>query len=81
MSPLLGLAAAVGGYAFLRWLVRAITIPKRRCWLCKGTGRNWWSTEDRKGDCWLCHNEPWRMTFGARLIRGQVRLRPGRWDR
>ena len=79
MSALLGLAGILTVVIGGRWLLRAIVTPERWCWLCKGTGRNWWSGEGRRGKCWLCHGEPWRMTFGARLIRGQVRSK--RWGR
>ena len=79
MSTWLELAGFVAGLCFVWWLLKAIFVPERRCWSCKGTGKNWWSSEDRKGNCWLCHGQPWRMTFGARLIRGQVRSK--RWGR
>jgi len=76
---LLGIAAALGG---LRWLARAIFKPKRTCRWCKGSGRNWWSDEERSGDCWFCHGTPRRMTWGARLVRGEVGpFRGDRWGK
>ena len=72
----LGIVALAGG---VRWLWRAIVKPKRKCRWCKGSGNNWWSDQDRTGDCWFCHGRPRSMTFGARLIRGQVR--PKRWGK
>ena len=79
---LLKAAAGGGVIVLLYWLLRAVFIPERRCWWCKGSGRSWWSTEERKGRCLFCGGNPWRMTFGARLVRGQVRLfRSSRWGK
>lgn len=79
MSPLVQVAAIVAAYGFVRWLLRAIFKPDATCrWCRKHPGKNWWSDPERSGPCWFCHGTPKRRTFGARLVRGQIRLRPGR---
>jgi len=79
---LLKLAPFVAALSFGWWIVKAIVVPERPCWGCHGTGKNRWSNEKRRGPCLVCGGEnPWRMTFGARLVRGRIRLYRGRRDR
>lgn len=76
------LAGIVSGLGLGWFIVRATVLPRKSCRWCGGTGRNPWSNSERSGPCWFCHGEPWRLTWGARLVRGQVRMfRIGRWGK
>ncbi len=76
------LAGVAAGAGFGWFIVRATVLPRKSCRRCGGTGRNPWGNSDRSGPCWFCHGEPWRVTGGARLVRGQTRFfRSSRWGR
>lgn len=63
------LIAWVVGIAVAWWLLGAVFIPERACCPSHGSGSNQVSGNGRRGRCWFCRGDPWRMTFGAWLVR------------
>ena len=59
-------AAGVAILVLIVWMARLLLIPYAPCWLCGGSGKNWFSSGKRHGDCWFCHGQRRRMVLGAR---------------
>ena len=74
----LGIAAVIGAVPLGIYTWRAIFRPWTKCGRCKGSGRV--GTPQRWRPCSRCKGSGRRMTWGAQLVRGKVRLfRRKRW--